>query len=79
MKLFLAIIFTSGFSLAVIAAQDFEQAELTDFDDAMLDESLVYPDWFRISSGDLKDDLGESLAEGKIGLIVYFGQKRCAY
>jgi len=79
MKLFLAIIITSCFTLAAIASQSFEQAELTDFNDAMLDEELVHPDWFSISSGSLNDDLEESLAEGKIGLIVYFGQKRCAY
>lgn len=79
MKLFLAIILTSCFTLTAIAAQNPEQAELTAFNDAMLDEQLVYPDWFRLSSGDLNDDLKESLLEGKIGLIVYFGQKRCAY
>jgi len=79
MKLFLAIIITCCFTLIAIAAQNPEQAELTDFNDAMLEEQLVYPDWFKLSSGDLNDDLKESLAEGKIGLIVYFGQKRCAY
>jgi len=79
MKLFLAIIITSCFTLTAIAAQNSEQAKFTDFDDAMLEEQLVYPDWFRLSSGDLNDDLKESLLEGKIGLIVYFGQKRCAY
>ncbi len=79
MKLFLAIVITSCFTLPAIASQSFEQAELTDFNDAMLDEELVHPDWFSISSGSLNDDLEESLAEGKIGLIVYFGQKRCAY
>lgn len=79
MKLFLVIILTSCFTLAAMASQEYEQAELTDFDDALLKEELVYPDWFEMSLGDLNDDLQESLAEGKIGLIVYFGQKRCAY
>jgi thioredoxin-related protein len=78
-KLFLVIIITGCFTFTVMASQDYEQAELTDFDDALLKEELVYPDWFKISLGDLNDDLQESLDEGKSGLIVYFGQKRCAY
>lgn len=79
MKLFLVIILTSCFTFTAMASQEYEQAELTDFDDALLKEELVYPDWFKMSLGDLNDDLQESLAEGKSGLIVYFGQKRCAY
>ena len=49
------------------------------FPDTMLEEALVYPDWFEISSGDLREDLKRALDAGKQGIIVYFGQKRCAY
>ena len=64
---------------SALAGQNFDQAKLADFDDAILEEELVYPDWFTITLGDLKDDLNDAVAKGKIGLIVYFGQKRCAY
>jgi thioredoxin-related protein len=50
-----------------------------EFDDTMLEEELVYPDWFKISLGDLKEDISEARTAGKSGIMVYFGQKRCAY
>ena len=53
--------------------------EFLDFDDTMLEEELVYPDWFKLSIGDLKDDIKEAEEAGKSGIMVYFGQKRCAY
>jgi len=49
------------------------------FDDNQLDEELVYPDWFKISLGDLNDDVAEAREAGKFGIAVYYGQKRCAY
>jgi len=49
------------------------------FDDTQLEESLEYPDWFKISLGDLQDDVAEASAAGKFGIMVYYGQKRCAY
>ena len=49
------------------------------FDDTQLEEELVYPDWFKLSLGDLGDDLEEAKKSGKKGIITYFGQKRCAY
>ena len=49
------------------------------FDDSMLEEELVYPDWFKLSTGDLRDDLAEAKSSGKKGIITYFGQKRCSY
>ena len=49
------------------------------FDDTLLEEALVYPDWFKLSIGDLNDDLAEARNNGKKGIITYFGQKRCAY
>jgi thioredoxin-related protein len=49
------------------------------FDDMPLDELLEYPDWFKQSFLDLDEDLAAAAEAGKKGLIVYFGQKRCAY
>ena len=34
------------------------------FDDTMLEEALVYPDWFKLSLGDLSDDLEEAKKAG---------------
>lgn len=49
------------------------------FDDTQLEESLEYPAWFKISLGDLQEDIAEARAAGKFGIMVYYGQKRCAY
>ncbi|MGB5613731.1 MAG: thioredoxin fold domain-containing protein [Sedimenticolaceae bacterium] len=49
------------------------------FDDLPLEDLLQYPAWFKQSFLDLDEDLKEAVAAGKTGIIVYFGQKRCAY
>ena len=49
------------------------------FDDAPLEEPLAFPDWFKLSFLDLREDVEEVREAGKRGLIVYFGQKYCAY
>lgn len=49
------------------------------FDDFPLREPLEYPSWFKKSLMDLPDDLAEAVAAGKRGIILYFGQARCAY
>jgi thioredoxin-related protein len=49
------------------------------FDDTLLDEALVYPDWFKLGLGDLNDDIADARDAGKFGIIVYYGQQRCAY
>jgi thioredoxin-related protein len=49
------------------------------FEDTLLEEALDYPEWFKLSLGDLNDDIHDARAAGKFGIIVYFGQKRCAY
>jgi thioredoxin-related protein len=49
------------------------------FDDTPLDNLLEYPAWFKQSFLALDEDLEEAVANGKEGLVVYFGQKRCAY
>ncbi len=68
------------FSISVYATSgtDSNDSSLV-FDDTQLDEELVYPDWFKLSLGDLRDDLEEAKKDGKKGIITYFGQKRCAY
>ncbi|NOQ88381.1 MAG: thioredoxin fold domain-containing protein, partial [Gammaproteobacteria bacterium] len=68
------------FSMSVYAAAepDSKDSDLM-FDDSQLDEELVYPDWFKLSLGDLGDDLEDAKKNGKKGIITYFGQKRCAY
>lgn len=55
------------------------EADVFAFDDFPLEELLQYPDWFKKSFLDLPDDLREAIGRGKQGIIVYFGQKRCAY
>lgn len=50
-----------------------------DFEDIPLEDLLSHPSWFKDSFLDLGDDLAEALSDNKKGIIVYFGQKRCAY
>ena len=67
---------------AGVSAQDaFDDPDLTFpvFEDQPLEEPLTHPDWFELSFLDLGEDLREAVAAGKRGLIVYFGQKYCAY
>jgi len=61
-----------------LAAIDDEDA-FDGFDDRPLQEPLTHPDWFKLSFLDLDEDLREVAAAGKRGLILYFGQKYCAY
>ncbi|MBE9560407.1 MAG: thioredoxin fold domain-containing protein [Proteobacteria bacterium] len=68
------------FSISVYATTETDSKDSAlVFDDTQLDEELVYPDWFKLSLGDLGDDLKEAKKDGKKGIITYFGQKRCAY
>lgn len=50
-----------------------------EFDDAPLEEPLSFPEWFKLSFLDLREDLREVREAGKQGLMVYYGQKYCAY
>lgn len=49
------------------------------FDDTPLDNLLEYPPWFKQSFLALDEDLQEAIDKDKKGIVVYFGQKRCAY
>jgi thioredoxin-related protein len=48
------------------------------FDDNPREQVLEYPEWFNEPFLNLPADQAQALAEGKT-LVVYFGQKRCAY
>jgi thioredoxin-related protein len=61
------------------AAEPIEDPAIYEFEDTLLEEDLVYPDWFVDSFGDLNYALSNAREAGKKGLIVYFGQKRCSY
>lgn len=63
---------------AALASEE-ETGEIIEFDDFPTEELLKYPPWFKQSFYDLKTDLEEAVGSGKKGIIVYFGQKRCAY
>lgn len=62
-----------------INANTDQKDDILIFDDKQLEEELIYPDWFKLSLGDLRADLAEAKQSGKKGIITYFGQKRCAY
>jgi thioredoxin-related protein len=49
------------------------------FDDFPREDLIEHPPWFKEGFRDLPSDLEEAIAAGKQGLIVYFGQKHCAY
>jgi len=63
---------------ALAAAPD-EKDDFPQFDDQPLTQPLEFPDWFKLSFLDLREDIEEAREAGKAGLIVYFGQKYCAY
>ena len=51
----------------------------TVFDDKPLDYARCLPDWFKLSFLELETDIEEVKEQNKKGLIIYFGQKFCAY
>ena len=70
----------AALALAPAQAQSLnDQPTLDGFDDRPLEQPLEHPDWFKHSFLDLRGDLEEAVADGKFGLIVYFGQAHCAY
>ena len=72
-------------ALGLLVAGEVGMAEYEDlFDQPYIDDTprlrnVQYPDWFKLSFLDLRDDLNEAVANDKFGIIVYFGQKHCAY
>jgi len=65
-------------SSAIAAEVSFDKG-FVQFDDAPLEEPLAFPDWFKLSFLDLREDIEEVRESGKQGLMIYFGQKYCAY
>ncbi len=61
------------------ATMDESVSDPLQFDDTPLDDLLQHPDWFKTSFLALDEDLQEAVKGGKKGIVVYFGQKRCAY
>ena len=77
---FIAILLLSFAAGAAMAAGlDRDDNDFPLFDDQPLDEPLSFPDWFKLSFLDLGEDVEEAAEAGKEGIIVYFGQKYCAY
>ena len=74
---FLLLSFAAGAAMA--AGLDRDDNDFPLFDDEPLDEPLSFPDWFKLSFLDLGEDIEEAAEAGKEGIIVYFGQKYCAY
>ena len=56
-----------------------DREDIYSFDDFPREQPLEYPDWFKDSFLYLDDDLEDAVEAGKSGLMVYFGQRRCAY
>ena len=65
--------------LVVVSAPAGAEEDFPVFDDLPLEEPLAFPDWFKLSFLDLREDLVEARKSNKAGLVVYFGQKYCAY
>ena len=65
----------SSVTISVYANTDIDPV----FDDKPLDYALTLPDWFKLSFLELDTDIQEAKEDNKKGLIVYFGQKFCAY
>ena len=77
-RLFLVVaIFVSPAAWA--ADEPLDDRAAYEFKDYVLQDELQYPDWFKTSFGDLRDDLKTAVKNGKKGIMVYFGQKRCSY
>lgn len=58
---------------------DIPESEFFEFEDEPLDAALTLPDWFKLSFLELGNDIADLKENNKRGLIVYFGQKDCAY
>ena len=75
----LTILF-AAWTTAAATDEDFENFdEFEAFDDAPLEDPINLPTWFKLSFLDLQEDLQEAVSNGKHGIMVYLGQKYCAY
>ncbi|MBL1275869.1 MAG: thioredoxin fold domain-containing protein [Ectothiorhodospiraceae bacterium] len=58
---------------------DIPESDFFEFQDEPLEGPLTLPDWFKLSFLELSNDIIDLKENNKNGLIVYFGQKHCAY
>ncbi len=65
-------------AVAETAALD-DGFDIAGIDDTPRRRGVEHPPWFKHSFLDLREDLREALERGKRGIIVYFGQRDCAY
>ena len=77
-RILLLVLVLLALPLTVVAGSE-EREDYLLFDDQPLQEALTFPDWFKLSFLDLQEDIEEARATDKDGLIIYFGQKYCAY
>ncbi|MCG8486218.1 MAG: thioredoxin fold domain-containing protein [Chromatiales bacterium] len=75
LTLWVSLLFIPFHEASAIESED----DVYAFDDFPLEELLQYPDWFKKSFLDLPADLEEAVEDDKKGIVLYFGQKRCAY
>ncbi len=59
--------------------QETAQPDPYQLDDQPRIRALKYPSWFKHSFLDLREDIKAARNNGKLGIIVYFGQENCAY
>ena len=74
---FLLIALLCLFPLSAMSVAD-------DFDISSIDDeprvlNNQHPEWFSETFLDLGEDLEDAKKEGKLGIIIYFGQKDCSY
>jgi len=80
LTIFKLVLFMGLFcSFQLAAASESADASIYEFEDGLLEDELVYPDWFTDGFGDLPEVHASAIRAGKKGLMVYFGQKRCSY
>ena len=65
--------------LGVSASLSAQEGSALRFDDRPAIRDFEHPDWFKSSFLDLREDLSDAVAQGKRGIMVYFGQENCAY
>ncbi|WP_214660481.1 thioredoxin family protein [sulfur-oxidizing endosymbiont of Gigantopelta aegis] len=75
----LAIMFSHALYAAGTAADDWDEEWENGFDDRPVIPEVATPEWFKKSFMVLPEDITEAVENGKKGIIVYFGQKHCAY
>ncbi len=76
-KILIFLLFVSLSPCAFAAST--EEDDFESFDDSPVIPEISHPDWFKESFLNLHDDIQEAQEAGKKGIVVYFGQKHCAY